>query len=46
MKVKMTLEQLKQVLATEPLKTPIEFKVKNLNKKDMKELVKLLKEKG
>lgn len=43
MKVILTLAQLKQVLATEPLKSPIIFKVKNLTKKDMKELSQLLK---
>ena len=45
MKIILTLDQLKQVLNTEPLSNPITFKVKNLSKKDMKELAQLLKKK-
>jgi hypothetical protein len=43
MKIILTLDQLKQVMGTQPLKTPIIFKVKNLSKKEIKELAELLK---
>lgn len=45
MKIILTVDQLKKILAIESLKTPIQFKVKNLSKKDMKELAELLKKK-
>lgn len=46
MKIILTLAQLKRVLTTEPLRSPIMFKVRNLTKKDMEELAQLLKKKG
>lgn len=45
MKLKITIEQLKKVLQTEKPKYPITIIMKGIDKEEMKELVKLLKDK-
>jgi len=42
MKIRITFEQLKRVLETEPPKFPITIGMKGIDKKEMDELVKLL----
>lgn len=45
MKLKITIEQLKRVLQTEKPKYPITIIMKGIDKEEMKELAKLLKDK-
>lgn len=45
MKLKITIEQLKKVLQTEKTKYPIILNMSKVSKKDLEELLKLLKEK-